>query len=157
MKLSIIALLAFAPIAFSQFLAHSLSTPETEAGGAAAITLTFTASPSANVAALEWAFSLPKGVTAGEPVLSPAAIAAGKTVICKGEKCLFGGFAAADINAKPVPSGVIATVPLEISPTAAPGVVFFAISKVLGADSYGTAITVAAPKPVALKIKRRRL
>jgi hypothetical protein len=95
MKLSIIALLAFAPIAFSQSLAHSLSTPETEAGGAAAITLTFTASSSANVAALEWALSLPKGVTAREPVLSPAAIAAGKTVICKGEKCLFGGFAAA--------------------------------------------------------------
>jgi hypothetical protein len=42
-------------------------------------------------------------------------------------------------------------------PAAAPGVVSIAIAKVLGADSYGTAITVAAPKPVALKIKRRRL
>lgn len=124
-----------AGLAVGQSLTLSVSPASVQAGGTATLTITYAdSSPSSNTAALEWALSLPTGITAGAPTAGAALTTAVKPINCGTSICVAAGDGAT-LNDTVIGSGVIATVPLTVASTAAPGPLSVTLTGTLGATS----------------------
>jgi hypothetical protein len=141
-------------IAGAQTVALSLSQPSGLPGSTPTLSITFTdASPSANISAFEWTLSLPAGFTAGAPTQGPVSTAGQKVLTCSGLVCVDvgsdGGTVA--LNNTAYGSGVVATVPLTISTSAATGSASISAALV-AVNAGGSVVTVPTPAPVTFAV-----
>ncbi len=124
-------ILAFASGLFAQSLNLSMSTSPS----GPVVTVGFTdATPTANVAGVQFTLTLPAGVTAAAPVAGTAS--ASKVLTCAALTCADVGSDATPgttLNATPFATGPLMSFQLSGSPTASPGTI--ALSNVLGATS----------------------
>jgi hypothetical protein len=150
MKLAALLLAAVACV--GQSLSLSVSPASVAPGGTATLTLNFAdTSPTADLAGIEWIVSLPAGVTAGAAVVGAAGTAAGKLINCGATGiCIVIGNGAT-VNDTGIASGALATVPLTVAPTTAPGTLSIALSGVSGATGPGLAAMVTT-SPINLKV-----
>jgi hypothetical protein len=122
----LLGLMLFSAFASGQTITASLSQAAIQAGGSSTLTLTFAdASPSANVAGIEWEMNPPTGVTVGTPVIGAAGTAAGKVVTCTPGGtvpiiCIEVGDGTT-LNDTAFASGVLATIPLSFAATVPKG------------------------------------
>ena len=115
----------------SALVAQSLNLSMAAGTSGPLVTVTFAdATPSANVAGLQFTLTLPAGVTAAAPIAGTAS--ASKLITCAGLVCVDVGDGAT-LNATPFASGPLMSFQLSGSPTSSPGTI--ALSNVLGATS----------------------
>lgn len=139
------AFLLCASLALAQSIDLSFS-GSTTPGSSATLSLTFTdASPSANIAGLEWGLTLPTGITAGVPVLGAAGTAAAKAVNCGtgNTPCILAG-TGSPLNDTAIASGVLVTVPLSIPLTQPVGSGTVALSNLTAVNSGGSAVSITS-------------
>ncbi len=132
--------------AFAQSIALSVSPASVPAGGTATLTLTYTdASPSANLAGLEWTFAPPTGATQGTLAPGAATTAAAKVISCGTAACIDAG-TGPTLNANVIASGVLATIPITVTAGTGAGPLSLALTGVQGATSAGlvAAVTTTA-------------
>jgi hypothetical protein len=141
----LLGLILSAVFANAQSFSLSLSPASVQAGGTTTLTITYAdSSPSSNTAAMEWALSLPAGITAGSYTAGAALTAAVKPISCGASICVAAGDGAT-LNDTVIGSGVVATVPLTISSTITPGSEAITLTSLLGA-------TATNPSTVALTV-----
>jgi hypothetical protein len=103
------------------------------------------------MAGVEWTLSLPAPITAGAPALGAAAIAAGKAVTCGTSTqaltttCILIGDGST-LNNTPIGSGVIATIPITVPASTAPGVYGASLTSLLGASTAVPTTSITIPK-----------
>jgi Malectin domain len=128
-------LLLLALPAFGQTIAPTITPNPVMLGGSAVIALNYTDRvPTANIASLQWQFTLPPGVTLGTPTLGSAVPSGTKAVSCGAAICL-----AAGPNAILLTTGVIATIPISIANNAQAGPV---LPTVIAASAAGLNVPV---------------
>ena len=132
-------------------LTESISPASGALGSTATLTLTFAdSSPSANIAGFEWTLALPGGMTAGAPALGAASTAASKAINCNGVECIILGDGST-LNQTVFASGIIATIPLTLSPTASLGSVQIALDNVIAPNAGGSAVAISTT-PISFSI-----
>ena len=137
---SVFAILLLAGAAAGQSLNVSVSPAAVYPGGTAVATLTFAdATPSANIAGVEWTLSLPAGVTAGTPAAGAATTGTSKVISCNQLECIDVG-SGTPLNVTAIAGGVVATIPLTVPATAAAGPGAIALSSALAANTSGVAV-----------------
>ena len=109
-------------------------------GDRANLTVNLSGSAGKDVAAVQFSLTLPSGMTLGEPALSPAWVEAGFSISCGSSVCVVVNAS----NANPsVADGLIATVPVVVSPRFASGTVPLPMTPVVatsrGHDAKATA------------------
>jgi hypothetical protein len=132
------------PLMCAQSVTVSVSPASiSSAGGTATLTLTFAdASPSVNMAGVQWTLTPPSGATIGTPAAGAAST--GKVISCG-----TGSFAAlcvdagtgTTLNAMAMSSGILATLPVTIAAGVTSGPLSFALTGLLGANTAGSAVT----------------
>lgn len=138
-----LVLLASLAVAHAQFLTPTVSSPFAYPGNTISLSVLFTDSvPSSSITGLQWCLTLPAGFTAGVPQAGP--VITGATVFCSGTNCT-----CLLINTLPtvIQSGVVATIPVLIASTVAPGTYILPIAAATGTNATGTppAIPISAP------------
>lgn len=142
--LAFVALFAAAAAAQSLAIAQpsvivSVSPASVLPGGTAVVTLAYVDSAiSANIAGVEWAnIGLPAGVVTTNPTSSVAS----KVLSCGPVACILAG-TGSPLNATVIGSGVIATIPITIGASVAPGTINLALSGLKGATAAGAAAAI---------------
>lgn len=124
--------------------AMSLSSGSAAPGGAVSLNLSLNAAPGSEPAALEWTFGYAAtDFTAVNVTAGPAAVAAGKSVSCRGGsgsyKCLLFG-----LNSTALTSGVVAIATFTVSPTATGKATTIQVINSSGATISSSPVNVAA-------------
>lgn len=139
----------------AQSLTLSLSPASLQAGQSTTLTISYTdATPSSNTAAIEWALSLPAGITAGSYSAGSALTTAGKLINCGPSACVAAGDGAT-LNDTVIASGPIATVPLTVTSTTAPGTLTVTLTSLLGATATNpSTVTLTVNSPTVTVLSR---
>lgn len=147
---TIILCFLFGADLFAQTLSMSVNPATGGPGSAAVLTISFAdAAPSVNLAGVQWTLTLPAALGSGAGTLSGAA-AATKVLTCNGLTCIAAG-SGTPLNATPLASGALVTIPLTVSPAPALGAASIALSAVLGANATGIPVAMTA-SPVTFTV-----
>ena len=132
----------------AQTFTPAVSTPFSYPGSTFILTLAFAdAAPTLNAAGFQWTLSIPSGMNVGTPVAGAASVAANKQIQCNGLTCIAFG-----VDASIYQSGIVATIPIFITPAAPKGNQPITITSVV-ASSQGNQIPVPSPATVFLNIR----
>ncbi len=158
--IALIGSLVFA-LASAQSVSLSVYPASVPPGGTATLPLTYNdASPTANVAAIEWQLALPSTLSAAVPVAAGEAVAANKVIsynAANGYTILAG--TGTPLNTTPMASGVLATIEVKAALNGGSGVMnirFGSDLPLLGADANGNGVPVSGGSVTLVVLSRFR-
>ena len=136
-----------ATLAAAQTLTLSTPTPNVRPGQTVDVKVTFTASATAPIAAMQFA---PASVTAfgGAPTATTAV--AGKTLTCGPATCVLSG-----LNATAIATGEVAALRWTVPAGAAPGPQTVSVASPLGASPTAAAVSIPVPASVTVRVLSR--
>ena len=127
----------------------SVAGPASVYPGAASLTIAVSGSAGNNLAGLQFTITLPTGMTLGTPVVSPAWAANGFSIYCGTAVCVI-------INVTTitptVADGTMATIPVNVAATVAPGSASISLTGTLGATGAGLNVTTSAGPAMSMKV-----
>ncbi len=148
-------------LASAQSVSLSVYPGSVPPGGTATLTLTYTdASPTVNVAAIQWQLELPPGLSAAVPVAAGEAVAANKVIsynAANGYTILAG--TGTPLNATPMASGILAIIAVTAALNGGSGVMkigFGSDLPLLGADANGNGVPVSGGSVTLVVLSRFR-
>jgi hypothetical protein len=130
------------------------------AGGNGTLTLTLSNSTGQNLSGVQWSSATPSGISYGVPVLGSVSNTTGKGIFCNAANstCILIGFSNATppvISNTPFADGILATLPISIANTVAPGSLSLPLSGLFGASASGSNVAITSGATYTITVLSR--